>query len=172
MNPKFARIIIQELLKDQNVFSRLHEEFTKYNWDNPRLRGSNSILELDWKNDSRLKLHPTVECNGEILFNTASGNIEIGEYSFFGQRVMVIAGSHDISKKLFDRKYGVPKTGYDISIGKGVFIGAGSIVIGPCTIGDHAVIAAGSVVVSGTYEGSCLYAGNPAIFKKQIKFSE
>ena len=150
MNPKFARIIIQELLKDQNVFSRLHEEFTKYNWDNPRVRGSNSILELDWKNDSRLKLHPTVECDGEILFNTASGNIEIGEYSFFGQRVMVIAGSHDISKKLFDRKYGVPKTGYDISIGKGVFIGAGSIVIGPCTIGDHAVISAGSVVVSGT----------------------
>jgi len=170
MNPKFSQIIIQELLKDQNVFNRLHEEFTKYNWNNPKLRASKSILNIDWKNEPRLKLHPSVECDGEILFNTASGNIEIGEYSFFGQRVMIIAGSHNISKKLFDRKYGVPKTGYDISIGKGVFIGSGSIVLGPCTIGDHAVIGAGSVVTSGTYEAGCLYAGNPAVFKKKIIF--
>jgi acetyltransferase-like isoleucine patch superfamily enzyme len=170
MNPKFAQIIIQELLSDPDVFNRLHKEFTTYNWNNPRLRGSQTILNLDWKNDPRLKLHPTVECDGEILFNTASGDIEVGEYSFFGQRAMIIAGSHDISKKLFDRKYGVPRTGYDITIGKGVFIGAASIIIGPCTIGDHAVIGAGSVVTSGEYEGDCIYAGNPAVFKKKIIF--
>lgn len=172
MNPKIAEIVIRELLKDQNVFNRLYEELTKYNWNNPRLRSSEYILNLDWKNDPRLKLHPSVECDGEILFNTASGNIEIGEYSFFGQRAMLIAASHDISKKLFDRKYTVPKTGYDISIGKGVFVGAGSIIIGPCTIGDHAVIGAGSVVTPGYYEGNCLYAGNPAVFKKKIQFND
>ena len=83
---------------------------------------------------------------------------------------MLIAGSHKISKKLYDRKHDLPKTGYDITIGKGVFIGAGSIVIGPCTIGDHAVIGAGSVVTSGVYEEGCLYAGNPAKFKKRIQF--
>ena len=49
-----------------------------------------------------------------------------------------------------------------------MFIGAGSILIGPCTIGDDAVIGAGSVVTSGDYESGCLYAGNPAVFKKRI----
>jgi len=170
MNPKFAQIIVQELLSDHNVFYRLHKELTAYNWNNPRLRGSQTILNIDWKNDPRLKLHSTVECDGEILFNTASGDIEVGEYSFFGQRAMIIAGSHDVSKKLFDRKYGVPQTGYDICIGKGVFIGAGAIIIGPCTIGDHTVIGAGSVVTAGKYESGCVYAGNPAVFKKKIVF--
>ena len=173
MNPNFIKVIIEEILKNPSMFNSLYQEFAKYTWNNPRSRGFQEyILDTDWKNNPRLKLHPNVDCDGEILFNTASGNIEVGEYSFFGQRAMLLAGSHDITKKLHDRKYNFPQTGYDITIGKGVFIGAGSIVLGPCTIGDHAVIGAGSVITSGVYEGGCLYAGNPAVFKKKIKLYE
>ena len=46
-------------------------------------------------------------------------------------------------------------------IGSGVFIGTGSTVIGQITVGDHAMIAAGSVVVHDV--PSCtIVAGNPA----------
>ena len=79
MNPKFARIIIQEMLKDPDVFNFLHKEFAQYLWNNPRLRGpSLDGLDINWKNHSRLQLHSTVACDGEALFNTASGNIKVG----------------------------------------------------------------------------------------------
>lgn len=104
-----------------------------------------------------------------MLFNTYHGTITIEKDAFFGQRCMLLAGGHDITLKGRARfeSAGEHK---DILIKEGVFVGSGSIIIGPCTIEEHAVIGAGSVVLPGVYKGGCVYAGNPAKFKKEIQF--
>ncbi|MBR8429662.1 hypothetical protein K6Y76_22955 [Burkholderia cenocepacia] len=59
-------------------------------------------------------------------------------------------------------RHDYPRDGRDIVIGKGVWIASNAIVLGPCTIGDNAVVAAGAVVTGGQLESGCLYAGVPA----------
>jgi acetyltransferase-like isoleucine patch superfamily enzyme len=117
----------------------------------------------------RLCLGESVSC-ASTLFNTASGWIYIGDWSFFGQDCAVLTGEHPSWERMDARQQSIVSEGNDIVIGKGVWIASRAIIIGPCRIGDHAVIAAGSVVLPGDYEGGCMYAGNPAVFKKRIEF--
>ena len=102
------------------------------------------------------------------LFNLNAGKVHIGAHSFFGHNVSVITGSHDTSKTGSARKK-FAREGRDIVIGAGVWIASGALILGPCVIGDNAVIAAGAVVLPGEYAGDCIYAGIPAIPKRQIK---
>lgn len=54
-----------------------------------------------------------------------------------------------------------------INIGENVWVGANSVILPGVTIGKNSVIAANSVVTSDIPENS-LYAGSPAVFKKNI----
>ena len=119
---------------------------------------------------SRLHVHETVQLEGWTTLNSQCGSITIGEWSFIGQNCMLLAAGHghDISKRMEARKALSEDQEQNIIIGKGVFICSGAIILGPCKIGDHAVIAAGSVVLPGEYEAESLYAGNPAVFKKRV----
>lgn len=101
-----------------------------------------------WGNPSRLKIH---ESAGMVntLFNTNSGTITVGAHTFTGHNVCILTGTHDMEKYAEDRMRGVPQQGRDIVIGDGVWIASTATILGPCTIGDHAVVAAGTVGVSG-----------------------
>ena len=55
----------------------------------------------------------------------------------------------------------VPKHGYDIKVGMGVWIGSRPVILGPCSIGDHAVIAAGPIVTEDV-PSLMVVAGVPA----------
>ena len=101
------------------------------------------------------------------LLNVASGNICIGDDTFFGHNVMVITGIHDILKTGIER-HDYPEVGRDIRIGRGVWIASGAIILGPCEIGDNAVVSAGSVVCGGVLEPNSVYAGIPARKVRQI----
>ena len=105
---------------------------------------------------SRLKCEHGVKLVN-TFFNLSSGNVTIGEHTFFGNNVTVLTGTHDISKIREERKKH-PKKGNDIVIGKGVWIASNAVIIGPCTIGDKSVIAAGSILLPGEYKDNCLYA--------------
>jgi acetyltransferase-like isoleucine patch superfamily enzyme len=109
----------------------------------------------------------TVAWHYKLHINTSSGMVIIGKETFFGAGVMLLAGSHDYNLTGRERKDFWYKEGFDITIGDGVWIGSGAIIIGPCKIGDNAVIGAGSVVTHnvGDYE---IWAGNPAVFIKRI----
>lgn len=96
-----------------------------------------------------------------VLFNTIGGMIIVGVDCFFGHDVMLLTGTHDWRKFGADRVATFPSENYDIIVGDGAWIASGAIVLGPCKIGHHAVIAAGSVV-RGDVEPFSLYAGNPA----------
>lgn len=93
------------------------------------------------------------------LFNLSSGSIAIGDYTIFGQNVMVLTGRHNfiggkragLPEVISGESWGggereVPSSGHDIRIGSGVWIASGAIIIGGVTIGDNSIIAAGSVV--------------------------
>lgn len=119
-----------------------------------------------WGDDSRITVGHNVNLVN-TLFNTVSGRITIGDYTFFGHNCMVLTGTHDVTKRDGVRQLHVT-SGRDITIGKGVWIGSGAIILGPCEIQDYCVIAAGSVCLPGVYIEGFMFAGNPAQHKKRV----
>jgi acetyltransferase-like isoleucine patch superfamily enzyme len=97
----------------------------------------------------------------DALLNVSSGRITISDYAFFGHGVSLLTGTHDISKFDLARQQAIPAEGRDIHIGRGVWISSNATVLGPCTIGDHAVVAAGSLVRHDVPPGA-IVAGVPA----------
>jgi acetyltransferase-like isoleucine patch superfamily enzyme len=95
--------------------------------------------------ERKLHVHPTAVVN-DALFNLSSGEITVEEYAFFGHGVAVLTGTHDITVFDHDRQVTVPKSGRDVVIGRGAWISTNALVLGPCRIGEHAVVAAGSLV--------------------------
>ena len=90
--------------------------------------------------------------------------IRIGDNCLIGPDVGIYTAGHRLEPegRVLD-VYGSP-----ITIGNDVWIGGHSTILSGVTIGDGAVIAAGSVVINDVAPRT-LVAGNPAIFKKNIK---
>lgn len=90
------------------------------------------------------------------------GGIEIGEGTIFSHEIQVFAGNHhyngeDLSTLPYDERFDAKK----VTIGKYVWVGARSTIVGGVTIGDGAVIGAASVVTKDVPEGAVV-GGNPA----------
>jgi acetyltransferase-like isoleucine patch superfamily enzyme len=119
---------------------------------------------------ARVKLGKDVILN-DALINTSSGTVTLGDYAFCGHGVCLLTGHHDYTLTRYARQAGVPQQGRDIVVGAGTWIGSNATVLGPCTIGDDAVIAAGSVV-TGAVESGWVYGGVPARPIKRIKLAE
>jgi acetyltransferase-like isoleucine patch superfamily enzyme len=62
---------------------------------------------LLYGNEERLQIAKTAVVNN-ATFNTISGNIQIGEYVFFGLHVAVLTGTHDYNKFGRERQITVP----------------------------------------------------------------
>ena len=121
-----------------------------------------SITPVVWGDRSRLHVSDKAAVYS-ALFNVNSGEITIGDYTFAGSNVSFLTGSHDMELIGFLRRNYEIKEGNDIVIGEGVWIASNATIIGPCKIEDNAVIAAGAVVVPGTYVGRDeVYGGVPA----------
>lgn len=122
-----------------------------------------------WGDHSKLRLAPSAQMVN-TLFNLSSGLIEVGEHTFTGHNVSIITGTHHYNSLLEARASDVPTSGRDIIIGRGVWIGSNAIILGPCTIGDHAVIAAGAVITAGSeIPAGAIVAGVPAKVIKSIE---
>ena len=118
-----------------------------------------------WGSRDRLDISPKASVY-TCFFNTNSGCISVGDYTFTGSNVSILAGSHDKNLKGLARRDADEKEGCDIIIGNGVWLGSNCTILGPCQIGDNAVIAAGSVIAPGTIvPANTVYGGVPA---KQI----
>jgi acetyltransferase-like isoleucine patch superfamily enzyme len=119
-----------------------------------------------WGDPARIKVGAQVHLNN-ALFNTVSGNIVIGDYTFFGHSVSILTGTHDCSKIDLERQTTVPESGRNVVIGKGVWVASNVTIIGPCHIGDYSAIGVGAVVI-GDVEARSFYAGIPAKFIKKL----
>ena len=80
------------------------------------------------------------------LFNVECGRITVEEDAFFGYNVCLLTGRHDMNKFGKERKQAVPHEGCDIVIRRGAWVATNAIILGPCEVGENAVVAAGSVV--------------------------
>lgn len=157
INDFFDNLTVEEL---DHLAVRLAPAISRYHYSHPFYYGAQSRVHVP----KTVKLVNT-------FFNLSSGDVYIDGGTFFGNNVSILTGSHDITLKDGFRKKSATK-GNDIRIGKGVWIASNAIILGPCEIGDYAVIAAGAVVLPGKYKGGCLYTGIPAKLKKEIKFKE
>ena len=87
------------------------------------------------------------------------GSITIEDYAFTGHGVKILARGHDYTSYNMDRQHQLIEG--PIVIRQGAWIGSGSIVLAGVTVGEHAVVAAGSIVTRDVRDYSVV-AGNPA----------
>ena len=114
----------------------------------------------------RIDIHPTAVISNAIL-NSSSGRITIEKNAFFGQNVQILAGTHDVSLRGSSRFRDLPEEGHDVLIAEGAWIASGAIVVGPCAVGRHSVVAAGAVVIHDV-EPETMVAGAPARFIRNV----
>ena len=84
--------------------------------------------------------------------------VEIGDGTQIGPAVQIYAADHPRDAKV--RRDGL-EFGKPVRIGRHVWIGGGAIILPGVTVGDDAVIGAGSVVTRDVAEDVTV-AGNPA----------
>lgn len=103
------------------------------------------------------------------FLNVNSWEIHIKDYVFFWHNVSVITWTHDYNKFNHERMVTVPPYGRDIIIEEWSRIGASSIILWPCHIGKHSVVASWSVVTKDipSYE---IRWGVPAKIIKKINY--
>ena len=134
--------------------------------------------KLNLKPGGYVSLHPNaiITCPWNITAGnlTSFGNhawiyaldkIVIGEKTCIGEHVRLLTGYHDISTWNFAYRT------KNIVIGSCVWIATGAMVLPGVTIGDGAVVAAGSVVTKDV-EPWTVVGGNPARFIKKRELKE
>jgi len=126
-----------------------------------------ALYSYRWHGD-RSRLHiPESAIVNNALFNMSGGTITLGEHAFFGHEVAVLTGTHDIEQFGRARQLAFPSSGRDVVIGEGVWLASHVLVLGPVTIGEHAVVAAGSLVRDDV-EPYAVMAGRPAKMIKKL----
>jgi maltose O-acetyltransferase len=93
---------------------------------------------------------------GCVLLDVAA--IEIGDGCQIGPSVQILTADHPRDPEM--RRRGL-ESGKPIRIGRNVWIGGGAIVLPGVTVGDDAIIGAGSVVTRNVAAGATV-VGNPA----------
>jgi acetyltransferase-like isoleucine patch superfamily enzyme len=135
--------------------------------------GENSWVEAGTILYSRNEVPRPVENNSYIRIGhhtfishysnlrTGGGVIEIGNHVLIAQYVTLIAVGHGTKAGVLIGDQPPPTIWRDIRIGNDVWIGASSVILPGVTIGDGAVIGAGSVVY-GDVPSNAIMIGNPA----------
>lgn len=103
----------------------------------------------------------------DAMLNVASGTITIGRDALLAPGVSLLTGTHDYHLFGEARATAIPPEGRDISVGEGAWIASNATVLGPCRIGEHAVVAAGAVV-NADVPAYTVVAGVPARVVSQI----
>jgi maltose O-acetyltransferase len=146
--------------------ARAREVVTRYN-DAPDVTalealfehlGANAVIEPPFHCDygSQISIGDDFYANTGCVFLDCA-RIEIGDHALFGPNVQLYAATHPLEAEL--RREGL-EYALPITIGDDVWLGGAVVVLPGVTIGDRAVIGAGSVVTRDVPVG-VVAAGNP-----------
>jgi len=113
-----------------------------------------------------VKIHPTAAL-ADVLINVSSGYVQIDAYASIAHNTMLLTGAHDYEQFGAARQLAIKKN-RNIIIEEGVWIASGCIIVGPCRIGKHSVVGAGSVITKDV-PPFVVVVGNPAKIIKLIK---
>ena len=94
--------------------------------------------------------------------------ISIGAHCMIGPKTCIYAIGHPLDAESRRKKIGIPKP---VTIGDNVWIGGGVTILPGVTIGDNTVVAAASVVTK-SFPGNVVVAGNPARIIRELSNSE
>jgi len=92
----------------------------------------------------------------------AINGIYVGKNTRVGPGVKIISANHNFYD--YDKHDPAPP----IKIGENCWIGANAVILPGVELGDHTIVAAGSVVTNNFLEGNCIIGGVPAKFIKKI----
>lgn len=95
------------------------------------------------------------------------GQVTIEDNVFFGHRVMILTGMHNYNKFGLERQT-KQIANKPVTIKTGAWIASGAIICPGVTLGEHSVIAAGSVVTKDV-AAYTIVGGNPARIIKEIE---
>lgn len=109
----------------------------------------------------KLEIQERVFIGSHANIRAAGGKILIGRDTRIAQQVSLIASNHKIDHRQQSTYLSWDETKTGITIGKNVWIGAGSAILPGCVIGDNSIIGAGSVVTKAVPENE-LWVGVPA----------
>ncbi len=111
-----------------------------------------------------LDIGDDVTLAGGVIIGTA-GVVKIGDRSLIGFRTTIISGNHTVPPnrgRIFESGF----ARQPVVIGNDVWVGANVIILPGRTIGDGAVVAAGSVVTKNV-DPFTIVGGNPAKLIRQ-----
>ncbi len=97
-------------------------------------------------------------------FSASESSINLGNKIMFGPNVTIMGGDHNISvvgKYMFDVKVKLPENDLPVIIEDDVWVGCNVTILKGVTIGQGAVVAAGSVVIKSV-EAYSIVGGVPA----------
>ena len=97
---------------------------------------------------------------GEHVWIDNLADVMIEDNVCLSQGAMLLCGNHDYKKTSFDLIIG------NITLKKGSWIGAKSVVCPAVTVGSHAVLTVGSVATKNMNDYT-IYQGNPAMAVKE-----
>ena len=89
--------------------------------------------------------------------------VEIGAKTLIGPAVQIYTAEHPLDPEL---RATASETARPVILGRNVWIGGGAILLPGVTVGDDAIVGAGSVVTKDIPAG-CVAVGNPATVVKQ-----
>ncbi|MGM9551172.1 MAG: acyltransferase [Clostridia bacterium] len=153
----------------------------KFNKSGKLLRMEKGVRVM--KNNGVVTLGDRVLLHRYVKLSAFGGKIEIGNNSYIGDRTEIHSGKmvkigNNVNIawdcNILDRDYHAFESECEVVkpvvIEDHVWIGARSMVLKGVTIGEGAVVAAGSVVTKDV-PGRCLVAGNPAkVIKENVNW--
>ena len=90
------------------------------------------------------------------LYIQANGKVVIGRGTIIGPNTGIVSANHNLENF---HTHDTPK---DVIIGKRCWIGMNCSILPGVELGNHTIVAAGSVVTKSFPEGECIIAGVPA----------
>lgn len=99
-----------------------------------------------------------------IYLQNFDAHIYLGKGTYIAPNVGIITANHKLSNLDEHDK------GRDVNIGKYCWIGMNSVILPGVTLGDHTIVAAGSVVTRSFPEGAIILGGTPAkVLKENVE---